>query len=119
MKHVYSFEKLEVWKCAKELAKDAYELTNQLPDEEKYGLVSQIRRCAFSVPANISEGSSRLSGKSQGNFYQIAYSSLLELYNHLIIVFEMDLIKEPIKVFEQIFSVSRMLNSLYKSTKRE
>ena len=119
MKHVYSFEKLDVWKYAKNLAIDVYKLTDQLPSEEKYGLVSQIRRAAFSVPANISEGSSRLSGKSQGNFYQIAYSSLLELYNHLVIVTELNLIEEPKEIYEKVYTVTRMLNGLYKSTQKE
>ena len=118
MKHVYSFEKLDVWKYAKELAIDIYQLTNQLPAEEKYALVSQIRRSAFSVPANISEGSSRLSGKSQGNFYQIAYSSLLELYNHLVIVTDLKLIDKPKEIYKKVYVITRMLNGLYKSTQK-
>jgi four helix bundle protein len=119
MKHVYSFEKLDVWKHAKDLAIDVYRLTDQLPTEEKYGMISQIRRSAFSIPANISEGSSRLSGKSQGNFYQIAYSSLLELYNHLVIVTELNLIEEPKEIYEKVYTVTRMLNGLHKSTQKE
>ena len=116
MKHIYSFEKLDVWKYAKNMAIDVYKLSSCLPAEEKYGLISQIRRAAFSIPANISEGSSRLSGKSQGNFYQIAYSSLLELYNHLVIITELGLIEEPKKIYEKVYTVTRMLNALYKST---
>ena len=53
MEHVYSFEKLEAWKYAKELAIDIYKITKAFPNDEKFGLTSQIRRSATSVPANI------------------------------------------------------------------
>jgi len=115
-KFEFSFEKLEVWKYSKGLAVDVYRYTNRLPEDEKYGLKSQMRRSAVSVPSNIAEGSSRLSSKSQGNFYQIAYSSLLELYNHLLIALELGYPSPGDDLTEKIFKVSVLLNKLHKST---
>ena len=75
--HTYSFEKLEVWKEARELVVWIYSITKEYPSEEKFGLVTQLRRAAVSVVSNLAEGSSRKSAKDQAHFSQIAYSSLL------------------------------------------
>lgn len=83
--YIYSFEKLEVWKLAKDLCVHIYKLTSQFPPEEKFGLVSQMRRASVSIASNIAEGSSRISKKEQSHFYTIAYSSAIELLNQLII----------------------------------
>jgi len=56
MGEIVSFQQLEVWQEAHKLVLKVYEVTKQFPDEEKYGLVSQMRRAAVSVPANIAEG---------------------------------------------------------------
>ena len=83
--HIYSFEKLRVWQNAKDLVVEVYKITRNFPDEGKFGLTSQVRRAALSVTANIAEGSGRTSSKDQAHFYQMAYSSLLELLNHFYI----------------------------------
>ena len=83
--YVYSFERLEVWKTAKELCVYIYQLTSQFPSEEKFGLVSQMRRASISIASNIAEGGSRTSKNDQAHFYTIAYSSAIELLNQLII----------------------------------
>jgi four helix bundle protein len=77
----YSFEDLDAWKEARELVKITYEITSKFPNSEIYGITSQMRRAAISVSSNISEGAGRFSRKDQAHFYQIAYSSLLELLN--------------------------------------
>lgn len=81
----FSFEKLEVWQLSRALVKEVYLLTSKFPDTEKFGLVSQIRRCSISVSSNLAEGSSRQTAKDQAHFSTIAYSSLIETLNHLII----------------------------------
>jgi four helix bundle protein len=81
----FSFEKLEVWNMARQLATMIYKSTQKFPAEEKFSLISQIRRSALSVGANIAEGSSMSSAKDQAHFTTIAFSSLMELFNHLII----------------------------------
>ena len=79
--HIYSFEKLEVWKLAKDLCVYIYKLTSKFPPEEKFGLVSQMRRASVSIASNTAEGSSRVSPKDQSHFYTVAFSSTIELLN--------------------------------------
>jgi four helix bundle protein len=74
---VYGFEKLQVWQDSKSLAVMIYKVTSTFPDDEKYGLTSQMRRAIVSVSSNIAEGSSRNTKKDQAYFYGIAYSSLV------------------------------------------
>lgn len=85
MAYEYPFEKLIVWKDSRELVKQVYKLTKIYPESEKFGLVSQMRRCSISVSSNIAEGSSRRTGKDQAHFYQMATSSVVELLNQLIL----------------------------------
>lgn len=90
------FEKLEVWQLARILASDIYKTTRNFPSEEEFSLVSQIRRAAVSVAANIAEGAGRISAKEQARFTTMAYSSLMELYNHLIIASDLGYIEQAI-----------------------
>lgn len=92
--YLYSFEKLDAWQIAKKLVVFVYNLTASFPNTEKFGLVSQIRRSATSVPSNIAEGTSRNTPRDQAHFYGIAYSSLIELLNHLLISFDLNWINE-------------------------
>lgn len=87
---IYSFEKLDVWQKAKAFGIDIYGVTNNFPDEEKYGLISQLRRASISISSNIAEGSSRNSPKSQAQFYNYAYSSAIEVLIQLILSEELD-----------------------------
>ena len=113
----YSFEKLEVWQLSRSLVKTIYSITNNFPSEEKYGITSQIRRAAISVSSNLAEGSSRKTPKEQARFTQIAFASLLELLNQLIICNDLQYIseKELLKIREDIEMISNKLNSLYNS----
>ncbi len=81
----YSFEKLDCWQNARELSRFIYIATKNFPPDEKFGFTSQIRRCTTSIAANIAEGSSRSTPKDQAYFSTVAYSSTIELLNHLII----------------------------------
>ena len=74
-----NYKELIVWQKARMLVKSAYTLTTQLPSEEKFGLISQMRRCAISIPSNIAEGASRTSNKEFAHFLEIAYGSCFEL----------------------------------------
>lgn len=118
MKHKFSFEKLDVWKQAKDLAVDIYKLTEDFPDKEKYGLQSQIRRAVVSVSSNIAEGSSRFSARSKSNFYQIAFSSLMEMYSQLHIAQDLNYVRLDERIVTGIMAVSNLLNSLHKSVQR-
>lgn len=85
MSHIYSFEKLDAWKESRIWVAWVYSVTADFPSDEKFGLISQIRRAAVSVISNLAEGSARKSAKDQAHFYQMAYSSLIEVLNQLII----------------------------------
>ena len=74
------------------LVKEIYLITKLLPDEEKYGLTSQINRCAISIPANIAEGSAKYSQKDFVRFLQISLGSAYELESHLILCSDLDFI---------------------------
>ena len=71
--HTYSFEKLEVWKEAIQLSKEVYKVTSSFPIEERFGLISQIRRAAISISANLAEGRSRITSKEKAHFLTIAF----------------------------------------------
>lgn len=78
--------KLEIWKQGIELVEIIYKLTNLLPEEEKYGLSSQIRRASVSIPSNIAEGAARNSNKEYIRFCYIAMGSLSEVETQLRII---------------------------------
>lgn len=79
-------EKLEVWKKAVDCVVSVYQATASFPNEEKYGLTSQIRRAAVPIPANIAEGAARQSTKEFLQFLSIAQGSTSELETELLIV---------------------------------
>lgn len=91
---IYSFEKLEVWKKSRELVKDIYHLTQTFPSEEKFGLTNQIRRAIVSVSSNIAEGSTRQTFKEKARFYEIAFGSLIEVLNQLLLASDLGYVAE-------------------------
>ena len=118
MTYLFAFEKLNVWKLAKDFAVELYKITNGFPREERFGLASQMNRAAVSVASNIAEGSSRTSKKDRAHFYQIAFSSLMEVTSQLVIVKDLGFIdnKEHERLRLIIYDISNKLNALYKST---
>ena len=79
------FKNLQIWKRAVALATEIYKITSTFPDEEKYGLTSQLRRCAVSISSNIAEGAGRNTDKDFRHFLSMAYGSLCELETQIII----------------------------------
>ncbi len=114
---IYSFEKLTVWQESKELVKDIYRLTKEFPSEEKFGLISQLRRASVSIASNLAEGTSRKTNKDKAHFTTIAFSSAMEVLNQIIISKELNFISEKdyILVREKLEKISNMLNALRKS----
>lgn len=114
--YVYSFEKLEVWNDARELVKITYKDTSKFPNYEIYGLSNQMRRAAISISSNIAEGSGRTSKKDQAHFYQIAFSSLLELLSQYYVAYDLQYInaKDVISTKSQLLKVSNKINALRK-----
>ncbi|HYX05180.1 MAG TPA: four helix bundle protein [Bacteroidales bacterium] len=117
---LYAFEKLDVWQKSRFLTKEIYSLTRTFPDEERYGLVSQLRRAVISVCSNIAEGSTRQSNKDKARFYELAYGSLIEILNQLIITADLSLIKEEtlLSLRPSIEELTRMVNALSMATRR-
>ena len=113
----YSFEKLNAWQEAKKLVVDVYQLLDSFPKFENYALCDQIRRSVVSVPSNIAEGSGRKSLKEQIHFLEIAYGSLMEVYNQLLIAIELTYItKESVdSIKPTIDAVAKMINGLSKT----
>ena len=110
----YSFEKLEVWVESKNFSKSIYLVTSKFPDNEKYGLISQLRRASISICSNIAEGSARNSFKDKAHFTTMAFSSAVEVLNQLIICFEIDFISENeyFKLRGDLESITNKLNAL-------
>ena len=113
----YSFEKLKFWDDIRLLVKQIYLLTKSFPEDERYGLISQMRRSAISVSSNIAEGTSRTSLKYQAHFSQLSYSSLMELLSQSVLSFDLGFLKEHDynELRLQIESLSRQINALRKS----
>jgi four helix bundle protein len=86
---IKSYKDLLVWQSGIQLLKQVYVLTQQFPGEEKFGLVSQMRRAAVSVPSNIAEGQARRSTAEFAQFLSIAQGSLAELETQVIVSIEL------------------------------
>jgi four helix bundle protein len=112
--YTYSFEKLEVWVEAKELSKNIYLTTKQFPDDEKFGLTSQLKRASISICSNIAEGSARKTNKDKAHFTVMALSSAVEVLNQIIIAHDLKFINEiEYKTLRlQIESITNKLNAL-------
>ena len=74
-----NFKELLIWQKGMEIWEESYKLSNSLPTDERFGLISQINRASSSIPANIAEGASRKGAKDQARFIQIALGSAFEL----------------------------------------
>ena len=94
----YSFEKLESWQNARRLSVWIYKATKNFPDNERFGLISQMRRAAISIASNLAEGTSRISSKEQSHFSTVSYSSTIELLNDLIISNDLSLLSDEMYI---------------------
>jgi four helix bundle protein len=107
-------KKLRVWQESMLLVKMIYDLTRLLPDDEKFGLISQMRRAAVSVPSNIAEGSARQTKKESIQFYSIARGSLSELDTQIDLCRDLSLLapSQLANVANQLETVGALLNGL-------
>ncbi|MEO1011232.1 MAG: four helix bundle protein [Bacteroidota bacterium] len=114
---ILSFEKLKVWQKARKLSVTIYKKTKTFPEDERFGLVSQMRRCSISISSNIAEGTGRHSPKDKARFTEIAYSSSLELLNQAIISNDLEFLSDKDYQFirEYLNEITAMLDALYKS----
>lgn len=117
---VSSYRDLKVWRLGVQIALAVYRVTNKFPKDELYGLTSQTRRCAVSIPSSIAEGHARHSTKDYLRHLSISSGSLAELETQLLIASELDHLSS--EALDDILSMceeeSRMLRSLQESLKR-
>lgn len=114
------FKKYDIWHLAKDFSVKIYNLTSEFPREETYGISSQLRRAAVSIPTNISEGCGRNSDKEFANFINISLGSVSEVENLIIISSELDYIDSNIenKLIEDLSIIKKKTYSLYKTLKK-
>lgn len=114
-KHIY--KKLKIWQLAMEVCNDVFEITDKFPKEEKFGLISQLNRCAVSIPGNIAEGSSR-SNPSFSHFLGVALGSSYELVTQLIISSNRKYINNKVLAIieNKIDELQKMMVSFSKNT---
>jgi four helix bundle protein len=110
------YKKLRVWKYAHKLALEIYQITKVFPEEEKYGLVSQIRRAVSSIPTNIVEGCGQLDNSNLVRFLGIARGSAFELEYLILLSKDLDYLKkeEYSEVNEKIEQLIGMVTNLIK-----
>jgi len=118
---VRSLERLIVWQRSLELVEEIYRLTKLFPEDERFGLVSQLRRSAVSIPSNIAEGHARNSRKEFLQFLGTAYGSSAEVYTQLVVASRVRV--APPEEFTQAFGLldeaQRMLASMLHSLRQK
>ena len=117
---IKSYRDLEVWQKAMDLVVECYKIAERFPKTEVYGLTSQLRRAAVSVPANIAEGQGRSHTREFLNHLSIAYGSLMEVETHLQIAARLNYVDDSStqSLLEKSAEIGRMLNGLIQSLNR-
>ena len=115
----YGFEKLKVWQMGMEISEKIYSFTKKFPDDEKFGLTSQMRRSAISIPANIAEGKGRFHNKEYLQFLYIARGSLYELMTQIKLAQRLKYVgeKESMDILKLCWDISGGTNGLINSLK--
>ncbi len=112
-----SHQDLTVYQKSMDLVVNIYRITKNFPSEEKFGITSQIRRSAVSIPSNIAEGAARQSKKDFSRFLYISLGSLAELETQLEISARLEFLPEIKNIQEELIYIRRMLLKLIKSIK--
>ncbi len=113
----FRFEKLEVWRLAREFVGVIYKITRKFPKDELFGLISQLRRAAISIILNIAEGSDRKSDMEFKRFLRMALTSLEEVISGLYIALDQNFISQDEfnKLYEKANELAAKLNALINS----
>ena len=117
---MHNFKELIVWQKARKLVKEIYLILKSFPDEEKYGIVSQIKRASISIPANIAEGAGRNTDNDFCRFLDIANGSSYELETLIILSLDLDFLKESDynNLINEIEEIQKMIYSLRNRIKK-
>ena len=117
---MHNFEKLKIWQKAMDVAVEVYKVSLLLPNDERFNLIHQIKKCAVSIPSNIAEGYGRNTDKSFSHFLDISRGSLFEIETQLHIANELGFITNKDlydQILSQIEEESKMINAFSKTLK--
>lgn len=117
MDKIRDFTDLIAWQKSHQFVLKIYKLTKEFPSEERFGLVSQMRRAAVSTPANIAEGFRKRGVKDKANYYNIAQGSLDETRYFLMLSKDLGYLKSNTEMLSDAAEINRMLHGLIKSLK--
>lgn len=112
---IKTFRDLIAWQRAMQLAKKVYQATSVMPDSEKFGLTSQMRRAAVSIPSNIAEGHGRQSLPDYVRFLKMARGSLMELQTQLILAEDLGFLQVRPDLTDLLAETDRVLQGLIRS----
>jgi four helix bundle protein len=117
---MHNFKKLKIWSESMELVSESYKITRTFPKYETYGLISQMNRCAVSIPSNISEGSSKSSNKHFANYLEHSLGSAFEWETQLNVAFNEDYISEDKfeELEDKIKQIQKMISSFKSGLKK-
>ena len=109
-----NFQNLLVWQKAMDFVREMYRVTTKFPDNEKFGLISQLRRAAVSIPSNIAEGCERKTPKDFANFLTIARGSAAEIETQILLALSLNFLdkENAKKILDQIAEIKKMLFGL-------
>ena len=110
---MHRYKDLKFWQLSRAFCKEIYHVTNTFPEEEKFGLISQLRRASVSVPSNIAEGASRRSNKDFSRFLMVSLGSCYEIETQLLISFDLNFIAKD-KLEELIYSLNQIIKMMSK-----
>jgi four helix bundle protein len=115
-KKIKTYRDLNIWKVGIELVKDIYKSTEKFPKQEMYGIVSQMRRSAISIPSNVAEGFKRYHNKEYRQFLYITLGSCAELETQVTIAKELKYIQadKEVILLEKLDHIGRMITNLLK-----
>lgn len=116
-----NFKELKVWQKGFQIAINSFKITKTFPQQEKFGLASQINRAGVSIPSNIAEGSSRNSDKDYNRFIEISLGSSFELETQLLIAKELKYGDQPLleSTLELLTEEEKMLTAFSSSLSKE
>ena len=116
---MHRYKDLKFWQLSRVFCKEVYQITNQFPQSEKFGLVSQLRRASVSIPSNIAEGASRKSNKDFNRFLMIAFGSCYEIETQLLLSFDLGFInkQELEKLNDTLDQIIKMMSKFSSTLK--
>ena len=118
---MHNYRELRIWQRSMDFVVKIYEISANFPKEEKFGLTSQLRSCAVSVPSNISEGAGRGTNRQFKRFLEISMGSINEAQTQIELSYRVNYISQEVHdiLIDEAFQIYKMILSFYNSLKNE